>query len=145
MTEPLEFLKDQFNDTAAKLPMKEAAFVAEFAKQYHEHEVNQAKKKKSKAVKLSAAQEWLIEIEFERWYGFHEIPEAIFDEVFGLIDESFRGWVYLFDEFDQAFRKELRLQKSTDREPLRTERLKRFEAINRRRFEEHQFNEGGSG
>ena len=144
MTEPLEFLKDQFNETAVKMPMTEAAFIAEFAKQYHEHELTEAKKKRAKPAKLSAAQDWLIGIEFERWYLFQEIPDDIFDEVFGLIDEGFRGWVYLFDEFDQAFRKELKIQKSTDKEPLRTERRKRFEATNRRRFDEYQFNEGGS-
>jgi len=128
--EPLEFLKEQFNETAVKMPMAEAAFVAEFAKQYHEHQLTEDKAKRSKPKKMSAAQEWLIEIEFERWYGFHEIPKHIFDEVFGLIDEGFRRWVYLFDDFDQYFRKELRLQKSTDREPLRTQRLQRFKARN---------------
>lgn len=54
-----------------------------------------------------SAQHWLIEIEFNKWHRFDEIPDDLFEHVFGLIEERFRGWLYFFDDFDQSFYKTL--------------------------------------
>jgi hypothetical protein len=101
--------------------------------------------KEKKQIRIKAAQDYIVDLGFYEWHLFEDIPADLFDEVFELIDEGFRGWLYFFDDFDQAFRKELKIQKSTDKQPLRAIRLERFERLNKQRFEQHQFNEGGSG
>ena len=98
-----------------------------------------------KQIRIKAAQDYIVDLGFYEWHPFEDIPADLFNEVFELIDEGFRGWLYFFDDFDQAFRKELKIQKSTDKEPLRSIRLERFERLNKQRFEQHQSNEGGSG
>ncbi len=57
--------------------------------------------------KIEAAKDYILSLEFGVWYRFDEIPSGLFDEVFELIDESFRAWAYYFDDFDVAFKKEL--------------------------------------
>lgn len=143
--EPLEFLKDQFQDTAVRLPMHEAAFIAEFAKQYHEHIEREKQGKKVKAERLDAAAEFVLNLKFDKWYAFDDIPREIFTEVFNLIDEGFRGWLYLFDDFDLFFRKELKIKKSTDKGRLKAERLARFKARNESVFKQQMFLQGDSG
>ncbi|MCK5600295.1 hypothetical protein KAR91_00320 [Candidatus Pacearchaeota archaeon] len=78
--------------------------------------------------KYGAAQQYISDLVFNRWYRFDEIPSEIFSEVFDLIDEGWK-WMYFFDDFDESFRKEMPGYINTSRRAGEREK-KRYEYQN---------------
>ncbi len=64
---------------------------------------------------VGAAMRYLLSLPFYEWQRFDAIPDELFLEVFDLIEEQFRGWAYITNDDDTAFRKQLKHEPSASK------------------------------